>query len=273
MNWSPKRTLGTGVALILAVNAIALTGVAYNRSGEPESRLLLTERELYRPHQNWGFDHENSGLALKLQWRVRTEAFQKSESYYPFQDRYGHPVWLTPEKLAQLGFDVSSPADRERRYRKLRAREVLLVLELDGDTYRAALERARIDAREAANREAAAKRLEHEERTASRLFAVDAGTDIQALRAKYPERSRYAIVHGRVQATLIGEGKQARVRGHIEAVSIEDINVPLELRPVFEGLPPDYGYGTPARRFEALLAHGRRLEPWLASARVNTSQP
>ena len=283
MNWSPKRTLAAGAALILGVNVIALAGVAYNRS-EPESTLLLTERELRRPHQDWGFDHENSGLALKLQWRVRTEASERSEGYYPYMDYYGDPVWLTSKKLAELGVDISLSPDTERgerHYEKQTAKEVLLVLELDGESYRAALERARAQVREAATapskpsaprdsmsrQEAAAKRFEYEEKSATRLFAVDAGLDVQALRARYPDRSRYAIVRGRIQPGVTGEGRQARMRGYIQGLSIDQINIPLELRPAFEGLPPDYGYGTPTRRFEAMVTHGRRLEPWLVSAR------
>ena len=272
MSWSPKRTLAAGAVLILAVNVIALTGVAYNRSGQAESTLLLSERELRRPPHDWGFHTENSGLSLKLHWRVRTEAYEKNASHYAFIDRYGDPVWLTPAKLAELGVDLSVPPDSERarrRYQKLPAKEVLIVLELAGENYREALELARRDAREASisRAESAARRLEHEEKVASRLFAVDAGTDAEVLRAKYADRSRYAVVHGRIQPTLSGEGKQARVRGHIQALSIEDINVPVALRPVFEGLPGDYGYGVPPWRFEAAVAHGRRLEPWLVSAR------
>lgn len=282
MSWSARHTLGAGAALILAVNVIALAGVGYNRSGEPESTLLLTERELRRPHQDWGFDHENSGLALKLQWRVLADGTHKNDSLYVFMDRYSDPVWLTPGKLAELGVDVSVPPDTERarrRYEKLPAKEVFIVLELNGNTYRAVLERARTNAREAAGApkpsdrdmvsraQAAAKRLEHEEHAATRLFAADAGTDMHALRAKYPDRSLYAIVHGRIQPRLTGEGKDARVRGYIEALSIDEINVPLEFRPVFEGLAPSYDYSTPSRRFEARVNYGRRLEPWLASAR------
>ncbi|MFL6653087.1 MAG: DUF4824 family protein, partial [Sulfurifustaceae bacterium] len=52
--WSRKRTLLAGIALIAATNAVALVGVAYNRSGEPSSVLKLTERELALPY-SWGF--------------------------------------------------------------------------------------------------------------------------------------------------------------------------------------------------------------------------
>ena len=42
--WTRGRTLAAGAALILLTNAVALSGVFINRSGEPESRLMLSER-------------------------------------------------------------------------------------------------------------------------------------------------------------------------------------------------------------------------------------
>lgn len=284
MRGSRKYTLVAGAGLILAVNVLALGGVAYNRSGAPESMLRLTERELRRPHQDWGFDHENSGLALKLQWRVRTEAAGRPQEYYPFSHYSAEPAWLTTAKLGELGVDVSEPIDTERgrrRYAKLPSKEALLVVELEGENHRAALDLARAHAARAAaaasanpadeklkaRSETAAKQLEQEQNATSRLFIVDAGLDLHALRAKYPERSRYAIVQGRIQAGVSGEGKQARLRGYIEALGIDHINVPLELRPVFEGIPAQHDFEARTRRFEAMVAHGRRLEPWLAGAR------
>src|SRR5690606_12121573 len=47
---SPRAlTFALGAAIILAANAVALGGVAWNRSGEPESRVALSQRELARP--------------------------------------------------------------------------------------------------------------------------------------------------------------------------------------------------------------------------------
>ncbi len=46
---SRTLTIAIGAALILVANGVALTGVAYNRSGEPDSRLNLSQRELGRP--------------------------------------------------------------------------------------------------------------------------------------------------------------------------------------------------------------------------------
>jgi hypothetical protein len=284
MKWSRRHTLVAGIGLIIAVNVIALVGVAYNRSGEPESLLRLSERELRRPHQIWGFGRENSGLALKLQWRVRTHDVEKRDVYHPYIDYYGDPVWLDRAKLAELGVNVLQPMDNvgaKRGYQKLPSKEVFLVLELDGQNYQAAVDiarerAARDQARAAANpgdsrlksqAEMAAKQLELEQTSTSRLFVIDAGLDAQALRTKYLDRARYAIVHGRIQPRLVGDDRQARLNGYIEALSIDRINVPLELRAVVEGAPSEYSYETPSGPgFEATVAHGTRFEPWLVSA-------
>lgn len=286
MNWSRTHTTVAGVGLILAVNAFALIGVAYNRSAEPESVLRLSERELRRPPQDWGFERENSGLALRMQWRVTSRRETRDETHHAHYDRWGDPVWLGRAKLAELGIEVPPVADErsKRRYEKLMSKEVLLVLELDGEQYRAALAEARaraerLQARFAASprdthlkdqAENATKQLEFERSASSRLFAIDAGLDRGALRAKYPDRARYAIVNGRIEPRIVSVAQGSEFGAHIEAVDIDRINVPLEMRAVFDGAATEYGAEVPAVRFEAIVAHGRRLEPWLVAASRKT---
>ena len=283
MNWSRRHTLGAGAGLILAVNVVALTGVAYNRSGEPDSLLRLTERELHKPYDGWGFARENSGLALKLQWRIRTRDAAEGEPR-GYLEHYGEPAWLDKAKLAELGVDVSQSLDTprgKRHYQKLSAVEVFLVLEHDGESYRAALDAARSwaarqkaeaaakpgDKAAQSRAESAARQLETEERVASRLFVIDAGLDPQALRAKYRERARYAVVHGRIEPMVVGQEKSLRLAGRIEGLSNGHVNVPVHLRAVFEGLSATDPYDTAFKgRFEAAVAHGQRLEPWLVGA-------
>jgi hypothetical protein len=284
MNWSRMHTTIAGVGLIVAVNAVALLGAAYNRSGEPESVLRLSERELRRPHQQWGFQRENSGLGLKLQWRVTTRRVEKDDGHYYAQfDRWGDPVWLDRAKLAELGIDIPAALDERgrRRYEKVTAKEVLLVLELEGEQYRAALARAheraeRLKARAAESKElrqraeAAARQLELERSAASRLFVIDAGLDLAALRGKYPDRARYAIVQGRVQPRTGHAATATGFAGYIQAITIDEINVPFGMRAAFDGVATEHGIEMPSLRFEATVAHGRRLEPWLVGATRKT---
>lgn len=55
-------------ALVVVVNGIVLAGVAYNRTGVPTARMVLTARELpvassYFPHNS-----EDTGLSLHIRW-------------------------------------------------------------------------------------------------------------------------------------------------------------------------------------------------------------
>ena len=289
MTWTRTRTFIAGVALILAANAAALVGVAYNRHGDPESMLLLTQREALLPY-SWGFERENSGVTLTLQWRVPSE--QGDGSYgmgMSYAGTGGEPGWLNMPKLAALGFDVSKPLDTpdgRMHYEKLLSKEVLLVLELDAAAYRAALERAQqyLQKEEALLKDNAGKKefeervksarrqLYQEERISSRLFVIDAGLDVEALRAKFPERTRYAIVRGQVRPHLVQKDMKYRLAGYVSDLSVRQINVPLTYRPVFEPIlqNPNRNQPEPALRYTVSVAFGQRLEPWITDIKSST---
>lgn len=257
--------------LVILTNAAALGGVAYNRSGEPESELLLSQRELGVPPWRRA-EADNSGITLTLDWRVIADQFEPDFVGFAYLPRWGVPGWLDQGKLAQLGFDMSRPVtapDAGRHYEKMMSREVLLVLEFDGSAYQQELEHAREFARKEAALLAAnpdgkefvdrAKRarelLEKEERDFSRLFVIDAGLELQQLRAAYPDRSRYAIVHGQIRPVLRQEKNRTWLSGSISHLAAQQINVPAGDRKIFE-----------ASRYEVAVAFGRRLEPWITAA-------
>ena len=152
-------------------------------------------------------------------------------------------------------------------------RDVLLVLELDGPAYRQSLEELgraaeRIEAKNerGQGKKAADAMIDRETRRGSRLFVVDAGHDRDALRQKFPDRAKYAIVRGQVRPSRM-QGARAGA-GVIEALSVESVNVPLQLRAALGGaLPIDRRYGgEDTKRFEATMVWGQRMEPWLAAA-------
>lgn len=269
-NWTRRHTLIGGIALILLTNAVALLGVYWNRSGEPESTLKLTQRELQSPY-GWVMNRENSGILLRINWRIPSP-----DEYWPSSYYRGNPVWLDQAKMADLGFDVSPPAgmqDNLRRSTRQLGKEVLLVLEQDGPSYQQALQRARQNAAEQDAKFAAlpddkqmkdsAKRahdeVRMEEQENSRLFAIDAGLSLVELRAKYPDRSRYAIVHAQIRTWSMGG-----IRGYIERINIDEINVPYEHHAAFDAKIRQAIGQPPSRQpFEARVAFGQRLEPWL----------
>lgn len=275
MTWSRKHTLIFGIALIAVSNAVALIGVAYNRSGEPESELRLTQRELAPPYWR-GMDSESGGIELRLQWRTLTKG---SNEFYPGIG--GQPEWLDRAKLAELGFDLSQPehsAASRRHYERLRLKQIFVALEFDGPAYQDALARAqRLADEPAANRSPAlganspAERLKREQTSASRLFAVDAGLDPAELRNKYPDRNHYAIVRALVRVNYYrgSATRSAQLTGHLTGVINDHISVPPEFRPTFESLPRTYNYNlqaSPASRFDVTLAFGKRFEPWIVAA-------
>ena len=277
MNWTRGHTLAAGLGLIALTNAVALLGAAWNRSGE-EARLQLTQRELERPY-GYG-NRENSGIALRIDWRVPSEPYDQSPGrYYP----YGRDApWLDQAKMEALGFDVSQTADAERgreRYEKQLSREVLLVLELEGPAWRRMVELAGEDlAREQAKLAAipgdkgqqtqtanARDALKREKEQASRLFVVDAGLDAAALRAKYPDKARYALARGEVRPMSLQ--RPERFAGYVSGLSVPSINVPREFRGVFPDAPPAYDPDPRQRApFAATVAFGKRLEPWIVEA-------
>ncbi len=290
MTWSRTRTLIAGVTLILATNIVVLAGAAYNRMDAPESTLALTQRELWLPY-SFDFGRENSGFSLRLVWRVLGgEVDDVAAPMVGYVGAGGTPAWLDQAKLASLGFDVpkSENAPEVRaRYARLLPKEVLLVLELDGRTYQTALERARLhlqkqEALLAANEgkkefearvKNAKQQLEREELENSRLFVVDAGTEVDALRAKYPDRARYTIVRGEVQPHLVTNKGESRLSGYIGNLSISQINVPPAYRQVFEPILKSTGRGQPrsASPYVASVAFGKRLEPWITAVSGKTN--
>jgi hypothetical protein len=263
--WSTSRALIVAAALVLITNAIALGGVAYNRSGEPDSVLQLTEREL--PLQFWSWpENENSAVHMQLRWRVSGGTYE-----------WDHDVeWLTPEQLRALGFDLpAAGASQEelQRYAKQSAREVFFALELDGPAYQRELERRRNDLREAEAKAAAVgstelrdhvvvaqKFLQEEEQTASRLFVVAVDVDAAVLRQRYSDRRKYAVVSGRLE---LHDGVK-QMLPMIDDVNVDAIRVPYAYRKLVEPLLADRSYAPDRKpRYAASVHFGRRLEPWI----------
>lgn len=287
MNWTRTHSLISGLGLIVLVNAIALAGVAWNRSEPSDSRLQLSERELSDNYSYWR--KENNGIALRLDYRWPRRAAD--------DNRY---VRLNAEKMAELGFSVPSKLNEDsvERYRRQLDRDALLVLELDGPSYQRELQLARehhetskqlhelAPTNEKLEREAkeAREALAHEQHTASRLFIVDAGLDRHSLRTRYPDRKRYTIVRSTVSAYVdrdrvdwTGDGADTRpqnqrwvwrIGGHADIPVARNIQLPQRWHAVFDSLPrrqeqPDRPYASRGKVFDAEVAFGKRLEPWL----------
>lgn len=265
----PRHGLLAGLALILLSNAVALGGVWYNRQGEPESRLQLSERELWRSHD--GPHRENSGLSLHLDWRIASDPDDPQ--------RYSQQL-LDETTLLALGFTRHEGS--QQRWQQPRERPALIVLELDGPTYQRELKQAE-HALQQARRDLAGspdspdlreqvkytrQELKNQRERASRLFAVAAGTDLHALRQRYPDRSHYAIVGGTVRAWCLCDGDAPhQLRGQIDQLHVTNFNVPATWRKTLtERMPQRYEDKRLGLQIE--VSYGQRLEPWISAVQL-----
>ena len=294
MTRSHTWLIAAGALVLTLTNAVVLVGIASNRRQPPDSVLTLTEREL-GPQWSWMWrEGENSGLSLRLQYRVesarnsRLAEIGEAETFSSYGN-FGPIAWLDRDKLAALGFDVSTPPtfpDRDTDYDRMLGRDVLLVLELDGPVHTRALQAARdlLAHREreiagnpelqgsAQRLQSAQQALQREEHEASRLFIVDAGLNQTALRQRYADRTHYAIVHGTVRPFVMRGGASARLYGTVTAVRCDNINIPLQFRTTVPVDRPTsvIAMVTPRAKnkhpFAVQVAFGSHLEPWVVSA-------
>lgn len=278
------RYLIAGLTLIGLTNALVLAGVLWNRQPPLDSRLQLSERELSTINTYW--QQDNSGLALRLDYRWPSR---------PADAAYSLPI--RAETMAALGFEVPQVLTEQsvRRYRRQLSRDAVLVLELDGPAYAREVALARRAYEEALRLQkavpdseklsnallSATQAFTQETQRASRLLVVDMGPDPEALRMRYPDRQRYALVHAVVEVQTQNvpvEPADAspgtrwvwQVGGTASAPGMQRLNLPQHWHATFASLPqqdvePGMDYSSQYKRFTAELAFGRRLEPWFVA--------
>lgn len=288
--------LALAALVLVGANAVMLTGVAWNRRAPPDSVLVLTQREVsVRP--DYGLlENDADNATLVVNWRIRPVPRPSMTGIDESLSRWGAVPWLDRPKLGALGFDLPAPTESAdavaRDLQRIRPRDVLLVLELNGPAYAAALaeSRSRVAHEEqlaAANpldvqrvREARRTRdqLERQAQQATRLFVVDAGLEAKPLRARYPDRTRYAIVHGSVGVYRATRMEGGAVYGEVQSLRCDELTIPRQFRAALPnaGRTPARVYALPgiagpqpatdAAAFQVTLAFGRRFEPWIVDA-------
>ena len=275
-----KKLFLIAFLVLLITNLIVLLGAYMNRSGEPASQLVLTERELLVRDS---INKENSSMSLQILWQ------SLGEKNSVHGRGYQSPSWLDTQKLKTLGYDIDTINKHEdQRYRYYNSKECFIVLEYNGEAYQEALRRAQINLEE--KKEAsdnapqdkqlksyysiAQNTLKNRKAYESRLYAIDAGNDDIALREQYFDRSKYIIAKGLVY--LHYNYQQKRAYGGISNLSIPTIHVPLEfnkiLEPIIEKERTEmkktrmyYMTIRHAPYFKAMIAYGKRYEPWIIS--------
>lgn len=272
--------------LLVLINVFVLSGVAYNRSGEAEATLKLTERELALPYRSYR-NKDNSGLSLRLNWNIiPVNLFANSYNKFSLSS-YGNPDWITEDKLKELGVDVDNiKANKETNekyddygYQKLNSEEVIIVLEYDGEAFQKAIKIAEIDIQEIRKKfknnpddeelredlERYEKSLDEFKTSESRLIAIDAGLDLNTLKTKYNDGSKYLMLRGELRPHWNDEKLVAR----IGQVFISEIHIPLpyskEINEITKRETTSNSYNSRKEkpRYWVELKVGKRLEVWV----------
>jgi hypothetical protein len=274
-----RPLLLAAIALLVVSNAFVLAHVAMNRSGEPDSEMELTAREL----QYVGSRTDDSSVVLMLRWQNTAPEYLVSGPLEP-------PAWFDQAKLEQLGFDLSVPAGSPkaaRFYENLRSREAFAALEFEGPAWEAWLK----DREPRLQTETSygplvtlPDRLEIERQTTARLVSIDVARDPAALRRKYPDRKRVMILPALVRAKLEPERRAsaaaplrpAYLRGAITRLAIESINVPAPLSRQFDNQSAYSPYTYDGKQvkvqlptYAATLRVGSKYEPWVTDVKVD----
>jgi hypothetical protein len=248
-----------GFAIILLVCAGTLLAGVYNRSGIPESTLRLSERELELPTGQESGNRENTPLTLHLVWRVEPTDQVDSAATVASAIR---AVWITRAKLVQLDIPIPS------RVRPMTLVSTLLVLEFDGRAHARAVSRACSPASPARDE----RICEFEVKKSSRLYVVDAGRTVAELRGRYPDRAHFAIVSGVIK--LSQDGNVGELEGYVSGLSVDTVQ---GMEPLRSTIDPATGEMLWHRLqaphfFDAVIAFGRRLEPWNVSIEGRESE-
>ena len=259
------------LSLVLLVNAFILIGVWYNRSGEAESTVVLTEREVHMPY-SWRTDQ----TFLRINWRTVSSE------------------WFDQQKLESLGFEFSE-AEYNTHFIETK---VILVLEYDADAYQQAVKVAqrRVESAERKLAQLVASKeiqtelknvlqtelqedlqaelkdeqenLKYEQLSASRLFVVDAGLDEEKLRAQYSDNQRYILTYGIVDVRShmpYDRNEKPIFSGRIDRLSVERLHIESEMYSKINKLKSNtrYSRNTMSPRFSLEVHFGQRLEPWI----------
>ena len=272
-----RPLLLAAIALLLVSNAWVLAHVAMNRSGEPDSEMELTAREL----QYFGSRSDDSSVVLMLRWT-------NTAPEYPVGLPADGPGWFDQKKLEELGFDLSIPAGSpkaSRFYENLRLREAFVALEFDGPAWASWLtdREPRLQTETSYGPQVSfEERVAIERQTTPRLVSIDVARDPAALRRKYPDRKRVMILPVLVRAKLEPERRAsataplrpAYLRGAITRLAIESVIVPEPLSRRFDGQPSYSPWTYDGKQikieqppYSVILRVGSKYEPWVVDVR------
>ena len=231
-------SLLAAAAVVLLANATALIHASRNRSGTPDSEVVLTSGELIH-HRN----PDDTGVALNLNWENPDLWMYSLEP--PASDEGN--VWLDRARLQTLGFDCSMPPsdpDAITFYNRQIPRNAFVAMELDGPSWRAMSRHG-----------------------SSRLVPIDASTDPAVLRANHPDRHAVIIVPAVIRINLAGwtaafqsrPERPARISGSIEQIPAS-IHVSKPFSEAFRALTPNSPH-----TYRVHVRYGKLHDPWVTA--------
>jgi hypothetical protein len=236
-----KRIAVPAVATLLMIVTLLVT-YGWNRSGEPTIRLTLTEREL---PLSWAGREDERGVRFRIAQQGR---------YDPLDARN----WLTEDRLRALGFafDVMPGApEAATAYARALPKAAWVALEYDGPSWRE-IERRRVLTEPSRHPDGPYE--------SSRLVAVDASADGDALIARYP--SGHLIIRASIQLGYRDANNRGPiVYGYIRHLIPDDLSVPHHLKHLLVNLPDRDNALSP--RYEVDVAVGRLGLPYVTGVR------
>lgn len=271
-----RKYIIIGLVILIGSNVLALSGVVYNRMGEPKVNLTLSERE-FSLRGNSIRNNENSGMSLRLKWRTPQE--ETTEYYFNH-----HEVSSSREALEFLGF---SNLDEAYNYRA-ESLELYWAMELNGESYLNEVakaqkllrdEKAAIAEQNSANQNQYAKdkvkrltkRAQEAQHVDSRLFFLEASASYETLLEKYESHENVFVIKGIAKPFLDGQNDQYRLI--LQHALGEEIMVSTDHSDSLKKLESHPKNALRKPRFNAQIAWGKKLEPWLVEIQKIAPQP
>lgn len=283
--------VAVGGLVILLAGSWLLASASWNRRGEPEAVLALTEREVAPP---WGSAQEGTALELRLLLGDESPGVARRFAIWRHRELPGvADARLGRDALKAIGFRVEldpGAAEGDEYYARQIPRRGFVVVEHEGEAWERWIARREARVREIRGSVASggapqaelddAEALLALDRTMrSRLFPVDAGRDPAELRKRHPDRRRYAILPALFRAEVLhptdgtailtASARPIVFRVHASR-EIEDALEPVLPRETYEEVEARErreavrGWPEPvAPRYAATLAVGGRYETWL----------
>ena len=236
--FASAASVAAACGLIVVTNLALLAAAGWNRRGEPLAELSLTERELAMPAAR---QDEGSGLELSFVTTQRAPGVLRRTARWKHYDLPSVDFgWLDRAKLLELGFRIDldpTHPDAAEHYANSMPRRTYVVVEYDGDAWNRWID----------DREERVRNLRHEveeggaepsaladaeavltfDRTMrSRLFPVDAGSDSDALRRRYGDRRRHAVLAGVLRPKVVRpESGEPTLTGELLGLAVSRVTV------------------------------------------------